>query len=52
MAEFSKTHPEYKFENNSGYGTKEHQKALLKFGISPIHRRSFKPIHYILNNKD
>ena len=52
MAKFSKIHPEYKFENNSGYGTKEHQKALLKFGISPIHRRSFKPIHYILNNKD
>ena len=52
MAKFSKVHPEYKFENNSGYGTKEHQNALLKFGVSPIHRRSFKPIHNILNNKD
>ena len=52
MAKFSKIHPEYKFENNSGYGTKEHQNALLKFGVSPIHRRSFKPIRYILNNKD
>ena len=52
MAKFSKIHPEYKFENNSGYGTKEHQNALLKFGVSPIHRRSFKPIHHILNNKD
>ena len=36
MAKFSEFHPEYKFENNSGYGTKEHQRALLKFGISPI----------------
>ena len=52
MAKLSKVHPAYKFESNSGYGTKEHQNALLKFGVSPIHRRSFKPIHNILNNKD
>ena len=52
MTKFSEIHPEYKFENNSGYGTKEHQNALLKFGVTPIHRRSFKPIHYILSNKN
>lgn len=34
-------HPEYKWQKNKGYGTKEHIDAISKFGLSPYHRKSF-----------
>jgi ribonuclease HII len=34
-------HPRYDFIHNVGYGTKKHIKAIRKFGLSPIHRKSF-----------
>ncbi|SCA58723.1 Ribonuclease HII [Chlamydiales bacterium SCGC AB-751-O23] len=36
--------PEYGFAKNKGYGTKEHMKALEKYGPCPFHRKSFSPI--------
>jgi ribonuclease HII len=33
--------PEYGFAKHKGYGTKNHQKRLKKYGISEIHRKSF-----------
>ena len=46
MIKFSEKYPEYSFEKNKGYGTKEHREAISKYGLSNIHRRSFslKPI--------
>ncbi|MDF2882670.1 MAG: ribonuclease [Clostridiaceae bacterium] len=41
MAEYSKIYPEYGFDRNSGYGTKEHMDAIKKYGPCEIHRRSF-----------
>jgi ribonuclease HII len=41
MKKFAKTYPDYGFEKNKGYGTEKHIKALKKYGISAIHRRSF-----------
>lgn len=41
MAEYSKIYPQYGFERNSGYGTKEHIDAIKKYGPCQIHRRSF-----------
>ncbi len=49
MLKYSKQFPEYGFQTNSGYGTKEHLSALKNHGITPIHRKSFKPVHNILN---
>jgi len=49
MLKYSKRFPEYGFQTNSGYGTKEHLSALKNYGITPIHRKSFKPVHNILN---
>jgi len=37
----SRKHPEYDFLNNKGYGTKKHYAAIEKFGVLPIHRKSF-----------
>ena len=49
MLKYSKQFPEYGFQTNSGYGTKEHLSALKNYGITPIHRKSFKPVRNILN---
>ncbi len=35
-------HPEYKWDKNKGYPTKEHRKAIEKYGITSLHRKSFK----------
>ncbi|MGD8310856.1 MAG: ribonuclease HII [Chromatiales bacterium] len=51
MAELAAAHPGYGWENNQGYGTAEHQAALIRLGVTPHHRRSFKPIHNILREK-
>lgn len=40
--------PGYGWERNRGYGTAEHLGALKRLGVTPHHRRSFKPIHNIL----
>ena len=46
MIKFSEKYPEYSFEQNKGYGTKDHREAISKYGLSNIHRKSFslKPI--------
>lgn len=41
MVEISKKYPEYHFEKNKGYGTKEHIYMLKKYGYSDIHRKTF-----------
>ncbi len=48
MREYAKIYPEYGFESHSGYGTKKHSDAILRFGPCKIHRRSFKPIRKII----
>lgn len=40
--------PEYGWRDNKGYGTRYHQLALGKHGISPQHRRSFAPIRRLI----
>ncbi len=41
MVHFSKLYPSYNFHKHKGYGTLEHRQKIKKFGLSPIHRRSF-----------
>ena len=48
MLDLSKQYPGYGWESNAGYGTKMHQLGLQNLGVTPHHRRSFKPIHNIL----
>ena len=33
--------PQYGFDKHKGYGTKFHREALLRFGITPVHRKTF-----------
>lgn len=44
MREYSKQYPEFGFDKHMGYGTKQHLQALAKYGVTPIHRRSFSPV--------
>lgn len=41
ITEMAEIYPEYHFEKHKGYGTKEHTDAILKYGICPIHRKTF-----------
>lgn len=44
MFTYNLLYPGYFFFKNAGYLTKEHFKLILKLGITPIHRKSFRPI--------
>ena len=48
MVDLAQQHPGYGWGTNAGYPTPVHKKALLKLGVTPHHRRSFKPVHNIL----
>ena len=41
MKELHKEFPMYGWDQNKGYGTRTHIRALKEFGLSPYHRRSF-----------
>lgn len=44
MANYAEVFPGYGFAEHVGYGTKVHLVALQQLGITPLHRRSYKPI--------
>lgn len=44
IVEYDREYPQYGFAHHKGYGTKEHMDALRKYGPTPIHRMSFKPV--------
>lgn len=41
MRNIASLYPEYMFDKNKGYGTKDHINAIKKFGLCPIHRKAF-----------
>ncbi len=41
MKEYAALYPQYGFETNAGYGSRAHIEAIEKYGLTPIHRRSF-----------
>ncbi|MCI9543927.1 MAG: ribonuclease HII [Acutalibacter muris] len=41
LREWDTQYPEYGFAKHKGYGTKAHYEAINKYGILPVHRRSF-----------
>jgi len=48
MVGLAQQFPGYGWERNAGYPTAEHRAALLKNGVTPHHRVSFKPVHNML----
>ena len=51
VSKMSKKFKKYFWDKNFGYGTKDHIKAIKKFGITKYHRRTFQPVHNILSLK-
>lgn len=51
MKEYGKQYPEYGFEKHKGYVTKAHKESLEKYGVTPIHRKSFAPVQKVLNEQ-
>lgn len=41
MTEYHRQYPFYGFDSNKGYGTKAHYEGIDKYGITPIHRKTF-----------
>ncbi len=48
MVDLAQQHPGYGWETNMGYPSKSHRSALRDLGVTPHHRRSFRPVHNIL----
>lgn len=48
MLRLDRQYPEFGFAQHKGYGTRQHQEALIRFGPTPVHRRSFAPIRNAL----
>ncbi len=47
-----KQYPQYGFKNHRGYGVPEHQAALKKHGVCPLHRKSYRPVQKYLHVAD
>lgn len=47
MKKYSEEFPEYFFAQHKGYGTKLHFDMLKKYGVCPIHRRSYRPVKHL-----
>ncbi len=48
MVALAQQYPGYGWEQNAGYPSPAHKAALIDLGVTPHHRRSFKPVHNIL----
>jgi ribonuclease HII len=48
MTELCEACPGYGFSQHKGYGTPQHQHAISRLGVTPHHRRSFKPVRLAL----
>jgi ribonuclease HII len=44
MAQYHAKYPEYGFDRHKGYPTRAHKEAIAAYGISPIHRLTFKGV--------
>ncbi|MFX0545277.1 ribonuclease HII [Roseovarius sp. S1116L3] len=48
MRDLAQHYPGYGWETNAGYPSPQHKEALRNLGVTPHHRRTFKPVHNIL----
>jgi len=44
MEDWDRVFPQYRLARNKGYGTAAHLRALREFGVTPQHRRSYRPV--------
>ncbi|MFV4927044.1 ribonuclease HII [Lactobacillus delbrueckii subsp. allosunkii] len=51
MDDYARLYPDYAFDHNAGYGTKDHLEALRKYGPTPIHRLTFSQVSEMVGLK-
>jgi ribonuclease HII len=44
MGDLARQHPGYGWEHNAGYGTALHKQGIVRYGLTPHHRLSFRPV--------
>ncbi len=49
MDAYHNLYPVYNFKKNKGYPTRDHRTAIKQYGISPIHRKTFKGVREYLD---
>ncbi|WP_288514945.1 ribonuclease HII [uncultured Victivallis sp.] len=49
MVKLDAEYPGYGFASHKGYGTAMHLEALKRLGVTPVHRRSFRPVREIID---
>jgi ribonuclease HII len=52
MLELHGHFPNYGFDRHKGYPTPDHLQALRRFGVSPVHRRSFAPVRVLCSGSN
>jgi ribonuclease HII len=49
MVDYDQEYPGYGFASHKGYATPEHLENLKRLGATPIHRRSFEPVRFVVH---
>jgi ribonuclease HII len=44
MTAYDAVYPHYNWKQNKGYPTEEHRLAIRKFGLTPLHRKTFRGV--------
>ena len=47
MVAYDADYPQYQWKKNKGYPTPEHKQAILDYGITPLHRKTFRGVKEI-----
>lgn len=51
MVDYHKKYPDFSFHLHKGYGTGQHITEIEKFGILPVHRKTFNPVKTMLSQQ-
>ena len=51
MMELHEQYPEYGFDRHKGYPTALHLERLEKYGVAPVHRKSYAPVRKMLSRQ-
>jgi len=51
MEDLHRLYPQYNFLTHHAYGTSQHLALLKKFGPCPAHRRSFRPVKKVIDER-
>jgi len=51
MRDFSVKYPNYWFAQHKGYGTEKHRQAIINYGISSLHRKTYAPMKSLISRE-